>query len=103
MKVPNCVHPGGWGLFQELSGGHGGHGGHGDGGHCDVFEDGLAATAGRHLVLAQSADDHLPHLSAGVAAHGQQSLDVLLPAGRTDGQTDRQAPVNRPGPGLSHW
>lgn len=81
MKVPNCVHHCGWGLFEELGGGHGGHGGHGDCGHRDVSEDGLAAAAGRHLVLAKGADDHLPHLSAGVTANGQKSLDVLLPAG----------------------
>lgn len=95
MKELNCVPPGGWSLFEELGGGHGGHGGHGDGGHRDVSEDGLAAAAGRQLVLAKSADDHLPHLSASVAANGQQGLDVLLPAvadrqtgtGQQDGTT----------------
>lgn len=89
------VSPGGWCLLEELCGGHGGHGGHGDGGHSDVSEDGLAATGGRHLVLAQGADDHLPHLPAGVAPNGQQGLDVLLPAG-VDGRTDARWSAGRP-------
>jgi len=71
--------------FEQLGGGHGGHsihGGHGHGGHRDVFEDGLRETGVGHFVLAERPDDHLAHLPAGVAAHRQQRLDVLLPVER---------------------
>lgn len=70
-------------LFEQLCschGGHGSHGRHGDGGHCDVFEDGLCHTRVGYFVLTESPNDHLAHFPAGITAHCQQRLDVLLPA-----------------------
>lgn len=74
-------------LFKQLCschGGHGSHGRHGDGGNSDVFEDGLGDSSVRNFVLAERSDDHLAHFPAGVAAHREQRLDVLLPKGRVN-------------------
>lgn len=59
-------------LFEQLCschGGHGSHGRHGDGGHRDVFEDGLHGTGVGYFVLAESPDDHLTHFPAGITAY----------------------------------
>ena len=68
-------------LFEQLCsshGGHGGHGGHGHGGHSDIFEDGLCHTRVGDFVFTESPNDHLAHFPAGITAHRQQCLDVLL-------------------------
>lgn len=68
-------------LFEQLCSCHGGHGSHGrrDGGHRDVFEDGLCGTGVGYFGLAECPNDHLAHFPAGITAHRQQCLNVLLP------------------------
>lgn len=74
MRTPGALpHPH---LLQQLGHGHGG-----DGGHCDVLEDGLCGGRQRGLALGQRLDYGLPHVPAGVPAHGQQGHHVLVPEG----------------------
>lgn len=76
-------------LFEQLCSCHGGHGSHGrgDGGHSDVFEDGLCDTSVGYFVLTKSPNDHLAHFSAGITTHCQQRLDVFLP---TESRRDKK-------------